>query len=519
MTRMWLNAGLLLLALLALPAAATLAAAQETTPEPPKSEEPKPDEAKAEAGTPPEAAPAGGTEWTLKAGEDGISIAQGEHFSLQAHVLLQPQLTREHLTVDFDGGLYDWFNALDPLTQQPNTIPNRKNTSYPYDDSFSLLRARMILEGHVFADWIGYKFEGEFGEGKGELLDAYVRLGDEKKIYGLVGQFRAPFDFFTNVEEFKQLFPSFSGAAEAVDPTYAPGVMGVGRFWDSRFVASLALQDSEAQGTRVSGDDDRPQIAARVEFQNKGGFDYDLTGLSKPTDIQYTLGFAYVDNDNGGEIDTETGMLCLDGLSSECDSNPYSMRGWEGFFAIRGSALTFALSYQDLEWEDGGSWSNTDLPEAPNQIPAGAVTTFRRNAPFSVLQAEIGVFVAPKAQIAARWASISFDEPTLIPLPYGPPALTPDDPGQPVNFALPNLVTVQEDYEEWGIAFNYYLRKNNLKIMAGWENRKATDEVQDVYYSYVPSNVASTDYFDYQRRTGKIDRRNPLWYLMLSFYL
>jgi hypothetical protein len=517
---MWHKTGLVLLALLVLPIAAAAAVAQEPPPAAPPGGEPKTtDEPKAESATPPEAKPAGSTEWTLKAGEDGISIAQGEHFSLEAHVLLQPWLTREHLSINFDGGLYNWFNARDRLTQEPNTIPDRKDTVFPYDDSFSLLRARAILEGHVFADWIGYKFEGEFGQGSAELLDAYVRLGDEKKIYGLVGQFRTPFDFFTNVEEYKQLFYSFSGAAEAVDPRYAPGVLGVGRFWDSRFVATLALQDSQAEGTRVSGDSDRPQLAARVELQNKGGFDYDLTGLTKPTDLQYTLGFAYVDNYNGGEVDADTGMFCLDGISMECGSNPYSTRGWEGFFAIRGSALTFALSYQDLQWDDGGSWSNSPLPQAPNQFPASAVTTFQRNAPFSVLQAELGVFVTPKAQIAARWASASFDEPTQIPLPFGPPALTPSDPGGPVAFALPNLVTVQEDYEEWALGFNYYLRKNNLKIMAGWENRKATDAVQDIYFSYVPSNVVSTDYFDYQRRTGKIDRRNPLWYLMLSFFL
>ena len=519
MTRTWLSAGILLLALLVLPAAAALAVAQETPPAPPKVEEPKTEEAKADAEKAPETKPAGGTEWTLKASEEGIQIAQGETFSLEAHVLLQPELTREHLFFAFDGGLYDWFNALDPLTQEPNPIPNRNDTGYPYDDSFTILRARAILEGHAFVPWLRYKFEGEFGQSKAELLDAYVQLGDGKGIYGLFGQFRAPFDFFTNVEQYKQLFPSFSASAEAVDPTYAPGAMGVGRFWDSRFVASLALQDSEAEEPRVSGDTDRPQLTARIEFQNKGGFDYDLTGLSRPTDLQYTLGFAYLDNYNGGEIDVDTGMLCLEGLSVECEANPYSTRGWEGFFAIRGSALTFALSYQDLEWEDGGTWSNTPLPEAPNQIPADAVSTYTRNMPFSVLQAELGVFVAPKAQLSARWASISFDEPTLIPLPYGPPALTPSDPGEPVTIPLPNLVTVQEEFEQWGIGFNYYLRKNNLKLMAGWENRKSTDEVRDIYYSYVPSNIGSTDFRDYQRRTGKIDRRNPLWYLMLSFYL
>jgi len=519
MTCTWLRTGILLLALLALPATAILAVAQETPPEQPKAEEPKTEATETGAEKAPETKPSGGTDWTLKASEEGISIAQGEHFSLEAHVLLQPELTREHLFIEFSGGLYDWFNALDPLTQEPNTISNRNDTSYPYDDSFSVLRARAIFEGHVFAPWLRYKIEGEVGEGHSEVLDAYLQLGDEKGIYGLVGQFRAPFDFFTNVEQYQQLFRGFSDAAVAVDPLYAPGVMGVGRFWDSRLVASLALQDSEAEEPRISGDTDRPQVAARIETQSKGGFDYDLTGLSRPTDLQYTFGLSYLDNYNGGEVDTETGMLCLNGLSDECEANPYSTKGWEAFFAIRGSALTLAASYQELEWDDGGTWSNTPLPEAPNQIPASAVSTFRRNLSFSVLQAEAAVFVAPKAQISARWASISFDDPTLIPLPYGPPALTPSDPGNPVTIPLPNLVTVKEEYEQWGVGFNYYLRKNNLKIMAGWENRKSTDEVQDIYYSYVPSNIASADYFDYKRRTGKIDRRNPLWYVMLSFFL
>ena len=390
MTRTRLSAGILLLALFALPVAASLAVAQETPPEQPKAEEPGTEATKADAEKAPEAKPPGGTDWTFKASEEGISIAQGEHFSLEAHVLLQPELTREHLFIEFNGGLYDWFNALDPLTQEQNAIPNRKDTSYPYDDSFSILRARAIFEGHVFAPWLRFKLEGEVGEGHSEVLDAYLQLGDEKKIYGLVGQFRAPFDFFTNVEEYKQLFRSFSDAAEAVDPLYAPGVMGVGRFWDSRLVASLALQDSEAEEPRISGDTDRPQLAARIETQSKGGFDYDMTGLSRPTDLQYTFGLSYLDNYNGGEVDTETGMLCLNGLSEECAANPYSTKGWEAFFAIRGSALTLAASYQDLEWDDGGTWSNTPLPEAPNQIPDSAVSTFRRTMPFSVLQAEAG---------------------------------------------------------------------------------------------------------------------------------
>ena len=346
-----------------------------------------------------------------------------------------------------------------------------------------------------------------------------MQLGDEKGIYGLFGQFRAPFDFFTNVEQYEQLFPSFSEAAKAVNPLYAPGVMGVGRFWDSRLVACLALQDNEGEEPRVSGNTSRPQIAARIETQNKGGFTYDLTGLSKPSELQYTFGFSYLDNYNGGEIDSETGFSCLGGLSQDCEANPYSTRGWEAFLAIRGSAVVFAASYQDMQWDDGGTWSNTPLPQAPDQIPADAVSTFRRNMPFSVLQAEAGVFVAPKAQISARWASISFREPTQSPLPYGPPALTPSDPGEPVTFPLPNLVTVQEDFEQWGIGFNYYLRKNNLKMSFGWENVKSTDSVQDIYFSYVPSNISSTDFFDYKRRTGSIDRRNPIWYAMFSFYM
>ncbi len=519
MTRTRLGAGILLLALFVLPVAVTLAVAQETPPEQPKAEEPKTEDPKADAEKAPETKPISGTDWTFKASEEGFTLAQGERFSLTAHVLLQPELTREHLFIDFEGGLYNWFNKQDPVTQGPNAIPDRNDTRYPYDDSFTLLSARMILDGHAFAPWLRYKFEGEFGEGKAELLDAYVQLGDEKGVYGLVGQFRAPFDFFTMVEKYDQLFPNYSEAAQAVDPTYAAGVMGVGRFWDSRLVASVALQDSEAAEPRISGDTNRPQIVARIETQNKGGFAYDLTGLSKPNELQYTFGFAYLDNYNGGQVDTETGLFCLSGLSQDCEANPYSTRGWEAFFAIRGSAVVFAASYQDLQWDDGGTWSNTPLPQAPFQIPAGAVTTFRRNMPFDVLQAEAGVFVAPNAQISARWASISLREPTLEPLPYGPPALTPSGPGEPVTFPLPNLVTVQEEYQQWGVGFNYYLRKNNLKIEVGWQNRKSTDNVQDIYYSYVPSNVASTDYFDYQRRTGSIDRRNPIWYAMLSFFM
>jgi hypothetical protein len=49
--------------------------------------------------------------------------------------------------------------------------------------------------------------------------------------------------------------------------------------------------------------------------------------------------------------------------------------------------------------------------------------------------------------------------------------------------------------------------------------RNVQDDVQDVYFSYVPSNIGSTEYGDYKRREGSIERENTIYYAMFSFSL
>jgi len=137
MTRTWRSTGFVLLALLVLPVAAAVAIAQEPPPGRPAGRRTQDDRRAQGRGREGAGGEAGRLHGVDAQGQRGRDLDRsGEHFSLEAHVLLQPWLTREHLSINFDGGLYDWFNALDPLTQEPNTIPNRKNTVYPYDNSF-----------------------------------------------------------------------------------------------------------------------------------------------------------------------------------------------------------------------------------------------------------------------------------------------------------------------------------------------------------------------------------------------
>ncbi len=491
-------------------------AAQESPP-------PAEEETKATAPAPEgaeEEAPVEGTVWDFKVEEDGIIIARGDAFSMTAHVLLEAEIDRTRLYQDYNGPLYHWINGKDSVTQEPNLIPDRRSTTGPIEYDFSIPRARLALVGHAFAPWVNYRFEGDIGDWDPELLDAYVRLGKEEGAAGYIGQFRAPFDLFAlSVPEL--LFPDTSEIVEALDPFYEPGLMFEGRFLDRQLVTTLALQDSGAEGSdRISGDDGDVQTTVRVEWQSKGGFEYDLTGIERPPETQFTVGVAYLSDFNGGEIDSDTGLFCLADLSDECEEKPYSASGWEVFLAVRGSAVAFAASYQTLDWKNARVWSNQPLPEAPNSIPADELKTYREDLTLQAGQVELGVFVAPNLQVVGRWSLGWTTDPTLAPLPYGPPALSPDDPGEPVSdYPRPDYVQLEESYSQWGFGVNYYFKKYNMKLLAGWNMRNVQDDVKDLYYSYVPSNVGGIEYSDYKRREGSIVRENTIWYALFSFAL
>lgn len=460
-----------------------------------------------------------------KAGEEGFTIAEGDNFSLDVHFLIQPTVRKYRKSTLFDGQLYSWLNFKERLTDDPNPVADRVDNDMQSTNTFRMRRARAIFGGRAFAPWIHWRVEMEgFGDnGKAELLDAYLEMGDPKRYALTLGQFKAPFDVFQLTPAWKQLFIERSLVTRTLVPGRDIGVMFSARSEDGRWLARAAIQNGS--GRNSSNSDSSLQTAIRLEFQNAGGFEYDLSALARPENTQYAFGLSWLRNNTGTRLDRNTSLFCVDDVSISCTGNSKPGAGFEIFAATRFHEFQLTGSIQRWSFEDMRPWTDAEPTVFPVVLTSADVPVYYKDLNLTSIELQGAVSTSEKFEVVGRLAQLDTDDPRMIPLPFGPAALTtaPFEGVPLVDANRPNLIRNEERVRDWGLGFNYFLRKHNAKVHFGFTQTEVRDKVRDQYFSYVPDSVPAGYYeptaFDYKIRNGKIFRRNASFNAMVTFYL
>ncbi|UCF69437.1 MAG: hypothetical protein JSV80_09245, partial [Acidobacteriota bacterium] len=408
-----------------------------------------------------------------EASEDGITIVEGEEFSLTMHVLGQVQLERRRRRFEFGGGLYGWLGERAELT--PVTDTTTESTS-----SFHLRRARAIFEGNAFRPWVNFRLELESNSDDitPELLDGYVEMAFSKRFGLTVGQFKTPFDLFELTRSWRQAFGERALGTRSLVPGRDIGLMGAYHGSEGRWHVHAAYQNGSGANSPDTDDDD--MYALRVELQSEGGFDYDLSAISRPDDPEYAFGVAYLGNSIGLR-DMLTGGLCMEGPLTPCEVSPENRDALEVFGALRVSGFQISASLQSWTIDDG-RWINVGafpglgfrLPLTDPQIleltvNEDEIVLAREDLDVQLVQAEASAMIGPRLEAVGRFSKVEEDDERLVADPatagLGSEVLTTDArlPGQPNPLLLedrPNYVTAKDRVSEWGFGVNYYISES-----------------------------------------------------------
>lgn len=409
------------------------------------------------------------------ADENGFRITEGDTFSLDMHFLVQFQGVRDKLRTRVNGSYWNWYDDMG-FSDAP------QSSTTPATDSFNVRRARVIFTGKAFQPWLSFRVEIESSSRETsdpDLMDAYVRLGGDRGFAATVGQFKAPFDIFRLTRSWKQLFAERPLPADQL----APGRdIGLGLDWRSesgRYLVQVAAQNGS--GRNLPDTDDGIMTTVRFEVQNEGGFSYDLSGVTRPENLQYTLGVAWLNNPVGGLVDADSHSTCLPGISRKCVYDTDDQQALEVFGAVRARGFQATVSWQSWTFEDGRRVST-----------AGRMA----DRDFTALEVEAGLFIAEKVEVASLYSR------------------TEDEDYDLVGAILSGSVLVAEEWDkfesqQFGVGVNWYFDEHNLKLHVGWLNtkRRMRSRVREV-----------TPGFDVGH-DGKITWEVPAIYAMLSFYL
>lgn len=446
---------------------------------------------------------AGTPQWSAAgeatAGKDGFKIIDGTDFSLDMHFLAQLRFRFGKESLLFRGNLYDWINSRD--IEFPENVNDTRTEN---QGSFRMRRVRTIFEGHAFKPWLHYRIEGElYGDKtRPRLLDGYVRLGNEKGFWADVGQFRPVFDTFNQVAAYKLHFAELPVGSDLA-PSYDLGFRLGWQSKSERWVVQLAEQNGT--GDNVPDNNDGKMFSLRAAMQSKGGISDDPTSSEHPDEVQYSVGVALLDNSVGTLVDDRNPHTpCLLGTSTKCSFDDTHNRAVELFAVVKAENIAAAVSFARYRYEDG-------------RLVAEDGTT--DDSELTAISGDIGWFAAEKLEVVGRFSSIKQDKPALTPPTYGPDTLT--DPLF-VPFGRNGLVDEKFRLRQVGVGVNYYWRAQNMKLHVSWSRTEEKTEIEDRYLNYVPDlnfGQPGIQLDDLVRREGRVFRRNPAFYALLSFFI
>lgn len=151
------------------------------------------------------------------------------------------------------------------LTGRVHTQFNTTSVDEEVASEFLMRRARLTAEIRV-SDFVSGKVQPDFGEGKINLKDAYLRLNFSPEFRATIGQFKRPFDLFELTSSTKILVVERTGAIRGVNTCAGSG--GICSL--SQFTEKLGLSDRDI-GVLFDGHDGSKRLAYMVSLTNGSG--------------------------------------------------------------------------------------------------------------------------------------------------------------------------------------------------------------------------------------------------------
>lgn len=463
--------------------------------------------------------------------DKGIHWRSGKDIKLDLNFFVQYQARFSRTKYLFGGPLYGFARS----SEGSGVLP-LYDTNLPGKLNQRVRTARAILNGQIYAPWLGFRVEldAQGEEAKPELLDAYLRIGTPDRLELRVGQFKTPFDLFQLAPDYMQPFPeapladeTFWGSQGKTDTQLGYlKTLRVGRdvgamvSWRSENRRRW-LRASVQNGSQRNLPEGNPSksIALRMEFQGPGGFDGDLSALSHPEKIQWTAGVGAFYN----QVDRKP-MSCLPGTDTDCkypDTN--NQQAVELFSALRFTNVQLNLSAQFWNLENDGLRYNGPSSKYSHIINAEEAAPYLKvdDRKYTVLKGSISYWLNRSIEIVALGAKVSDSDASMEAPLYGPHAIRNTEEMSYVLVERPDLFAAKRASRQWGVCSNFYIKKQNAKVQLGYLRNKSTFEYRDLFLALVPdirSDGSLARQSDYQIRQGTVARRATTIYSTFSFY-
>ena len=184
------------------------------------------------------------------------------HLIALAAATLGPGPTRVHAQVEIRSRA-----ATLTVTGRVHAQFNTSSVTGEFSSEFLIRRARLTAEVEI-NDFVSGKVQPDFGEGKVDLKDAYVRLSFDPAFRVYAGQFKRPFDIFELPSSTQILVIERAGDVRGIDACAGPG----GTCSLSRFTEKLQYSDRDI-GVMVDGTSGTVRYRAAVTNGTGGNTD------------------------------------------------------------------------------------------------------------------------------------------------------------------------------------------------------------------------------------------------------
>lgn len=407
-----------------------------------------------------------------EAGRDdkGFFIKEGE-FSLYIGGFVQ-------FKADYLEGKHEYSGDFFRVYMPDDSILSYKDTKIDPKANFTVRRARVNFSGKAFKPWLNFMLEVDYGQGvkanpgqtaaadNPKVTDAYLGLNFSDTFNLRLGQFKVPFDLFNMINDRAQMFVEAPVGTDLFSPKRDVGIMYTGNSKDKRITWNLGVFNG-AGSNKPQNDNSKQMIAARIEYQNAGGFKYRATAVDHPKKAEYTVGLAFLSNGKNvydGGLTDPNGSDCVPGLSTKCEYITKNVSATELFGAYRISNFQISGTYQMWDFNTlSQSWLAGSKPLTSDNPEIADSTKLKVNY-FNV---EAGLFVTDRMEVGLRLSQWKHKDSLYF--FDGTTRLLSKDP-----LGVTQIGKTDYKVNEIRLGFNYYFAGNNAKVMVDLGQEETT---------------------------------------------